>query len=273
MRNDSEAPSREHAPAGDLAGLRLAQVALFLDVDGTLLELAETPDAVCVDTAVKELLRILCLRTAGAVALVSGRSIAALDALFAPLLLPAAGLHGFERRSATGAYCRHVLPPGAALDQARRLMTQMAARHAGLMFEDKQFALALHYRQAPELESHVIRAVEAIAHVAGTGLQIQRGRRVIELRPASAAKGSAVAEFMTEPPFRGRRPVCIGDDLTDESAFEWANSVGGLSIAVNVSRDTAATVRLPSVAAAREWLHALAERTESRLSRRREDRI
>ena len=262
MRPDSEALSGEHASAVDAAGLELRQAAFFLDVDGTLLELAETPDAVRVEPPVKELLRILSLQTAGAVALVSGRGIAALDALFEPLLLPAAGLHGFERRNASGTYCRHASPPGPALDRARRLMSQVVARHAGLLLEDKRFALALHYRQAPELESRVIRDVEAIAHAVGSGLHVQRGRMVIELRPASATKGTAVAEFMQEQPFLGRRPVCLGDDLTDESAFAWVNSVGGLSVAVNVSRDTAATMHLPSVAAARNWLQALAARAD-----------
>jgi trehalose 6-phosphate phosphatase len=239
--------------------MRPADHAFFLDVDGTLLELAETPDAVIVEPGLLELLRALSLRSRGAVAFVSGRSIATLDSLFQPLLLPAAGLHGFERRDASGAYCRHTLPPGQALAQARESMQKIVARNSGLLLEDKRFALALHYRHAPSLEHAIVTEVEAMARDIAPALEVQRGRMVVELRPASASKATAVAEFMREPPFAGRRPICLGDDLTDECAYEWVNSVGGISIAVGVTRRTLARAHLRSVRAARMWLARLLE--------------
>ncbi|HWG30809.1 MAG TPA: trehalose-phosphatase [Steroidobacteraceae bacterium] len=232
----------------------LSAAALFVDVDGTLLEIAPTPHAVRVEPELTALLRSLLLATSGALALVSGRSIAELDALFLPLTLPAAGLHGFERRGASGSYeCRR-LPPAPALEQARRALLELADQHPGLLVEDKRFSLAMHYRRAPHLGSVVVRAMTDIAAGVRPEFELQMGKMVAELRPAGSTKGAAVAEFMTEHPYRGRLPIYIGDDLTDESAFEWVNGVGGLSIAVNVSGATAARERLPDVTAVRAWL-------------------
>jgi trehalose 6-phosphate phosphatase len=232
----------------------LSSVALFIDVDGTLLEIAPTPLAVRVDPELTDLLRALFLGTSGALALVSGRSIAEMDALFVPLTLSAAGLHGFERRGASGSYDYRRLPAAAVLERARRTMLELANQHPGLLVEDKRFALALHYRRAPHLESVVVRAMTQIAASVRPEFELQMGKMVAELRPAGATKGAAVGEFMSEHPFRGRVPIYIGDDLTDESAFEWVNGAGGLSIAVNVSGATAARERLPSVSAVRAWL-------------------
>lgn len=231
-----------------------AAPALFLDVDGTLLDIAETPDAVQVTPRILRILRALRLYTEGALALVSGRSLANLDLLFEPLLLPAAGLHGFERRSALGAHHRRPIPNGAILQRAREALHGLAARHDGLLVEDKRFALALHFRQAPHLARTVVEAMSEIAAAAQPELVLQLGRMVAELRPAAAGKGAAVDAFLAEAPFIGRYPVYIGDDLTDESAFERVNNAGGLSIAVNVRRPTAALASLPSVAAVHEWL-------------------
>lgn len=232
----------------------LSSVALFIDVDGTLLEIAPTPLAVRVDSGLTDLLRALLLGTSGALALVSGRSIAEMDALFLPLTLAAAGLHGFERRGASGSYDCRRLPAAPALERARALLLELANQHPGLLIEDKRFSLALHYRRAPQLENIVVRAMTDIAASVRPEFELQMGKMVAELRPAGSTKGAAVSEFMAEHPFRGRVPVYIGDDLTDESAFEWVNGAGGLSIAVNVSGATAARERLPSVSAVRAWL-------------------
>jgi trehalose 6-phosphate phosphatase len=239
-------------PAGNIP---LADLALFLDVDGTLLELAPVPDAVQVFPATLDLLRQLTTCTDGAVALVSGRAISTLDALFQPLRMPAAGLHGFERRNAAGGYSRHASPGGAQLERARRLLVDFTNGYPGLLLEDKEFALAVHYRAAPELAAEVERVITQIACRVQCGLEVQPGQRVMELRPAGANKGAALGEFMREPPFQGRFAVMIGDDLTDESAFHWVNSAGGLSIAVNVSHPTVATARLASVQDVHAWLH------------------
>jgi trehalose 6-phosphate phosphatase len=240
--------------------LPVGKCAFFLDLDGTLLEFATRPDAVSVDAGLRALLEELRSRSGGALALVSGRSIATLDALLAPLRLPAAGLHGFERRDAAGVVRTHPPPDRRRLEEARRQMEQWVRTHPRLVLEDKGFALALHYRRVPKLESAVVEAVIAIAaRVRGSGLAVQRGHMVVELAPAGVNKGSAVAAFMAEPPFAGRRPLCAGDDLTDEPAFEWVNAAGGVSVAVSAARPTAARTHLNSVDEVRAWLRALLE--------------
>lgn len=233
------------------------ELAFFLDIDGTLIELASTPDTVVVDAAIRDLLRALVRASDGAVAFVSGRSIATIDQLFHPLQIPAAGLHGFERRSATGEHSRCPLPEDATLDHARSQLRALAERFPGVLLEDKQFTLALHYRQVPTFESKLLQAVEDIARPLRSGFETQRGRMVIELRPRNSTKAGAVSAFMQEAPFRGRTPVFVGDDLTDECAFEWVNSAGGYSVAVGVERETVARAHVASVPAAREWLRSL----------------
>jgi trehalose 6-phosphate phosphatase len=253
-------PSREVARPPQ--ALRPDACAFFLDLDGTLLELAPQPDAVRVEPQLLELLRALAQRSGGALALVSGRSIATLDTLLQPLKLPASGLHGFERRSAAGTAVQRELPNRRALEDARRLLQELVAREPRLLIEDKGVALALHYRQAPQLESEVVDAVTAIAAGLSGSLRVQRGRMVIELAPAAVSKATAIAEFMREQPFRGRVAVYAGDDLTDEPAFEWVNAAGGISVAVDVTHPTSARTRLASVAEVQAWLRALLSVTE-----------
>ena len=237
--------------------LALTAIALFLDVDGTLLEIAATPQAASVSDDLRERLRTLAQAGGGAVALVSGRALVDLDALFAPLTLPSAGLHGFERRDACGAYYRRPVPSSAALEVARRAMLDLAQRHAGLLVEDKRFALALHYRKAPHLEETVVKTMQDVAAGLAQELELQRGKMVVELRPLGATKAQAVAAFMAEAPFAGRLPVFIGDDLTDEPAFELVNRLGGLSVVVSATRASAALNRLADVAAVHDWLSRL----------------
>ena len=237
----------------------LSSFALLLDVDGTLLEIAETPRAVKVPPELLEMLRSLTLKTGGALALVSGRSIADLDALFAPLLLPSAGLHGFERRDARGEYQRAPPPDAVLLQSAREALHRLASMSKHLLVEDKRFSLALHYRRAPELGQTVVDAMREIAPGLQPDFVLQLGRRVAEFRPRASDKGAAVKAFLAEPPFRGRFPIYIGDDLTDEAAFEQVNLAGGISIAVNVRRPTVARAALPDVPAVHGWLRGLPE--------------
>jgi trehalose 6-phosphate phosphatase len=237
--------------------LALTAIALFLDVDGTLLEIAATPYAVSVSSDLRQRLRTLSSAGGGAVALVSGRAIADLDALFAPLTLPSAGLHGFERRGAAGGYRRRPLPSRAALEAARNAMVDLADRHAGLMVEDKRFALALHYREAPHLEDAVVKAMENVASRLTGELELQHGKMVVELRPVGATKAEAVAAFLSEAPFAGREAVFIGDDLTDEPAFELVNRLGGRSVVVGAERPSAARACLADVTAVHDWLAQL----------------
>ncbi|GAC1455122.1 MAG: trehalose-phosphatase [Steroidobacteraceae bacterium] len=242
--------------------LPLDGCALFLDLDGTLLEFAPRPDAVSVEPALLALLHALLRRAGGALAVVSGRSIATLDTLLAPLRLPLSGLHGFERRDNSEVLVRHERPNLAVLQQARHLMAQWVTREPRLVIEDKGLALALHYRQAPHLETAVVDSVTAIAARPGSGLRAQRGRMVVELTPGAVSKATAIAEFMRQAPFQGRRPLYVGDDLTDEPAFEWVNAAGGISVAVDVAPPTSARAHLGSVREVRAWLRALLDAAE-----------
>jgi trehalose 6-phosphate phosphatase len=234
-------------------------LALFLDVDGTLLELAETPDRVVVPPSLVPLLAQVSERSGGALALVSGRMLSAIDALLAPLRLPAAGLHGFERRDFAGVVHRQAAPKAAALARARSKLRQYAADRAALLLEDKGSALALHFRAAPELAQEAEAEVRAVARESGD-FSVVCGRMVVELRPARATKGAALAAFMREPPFQHRHPVMVGDDITDEDAFEWVNAAGGVSVGVGIARPTAASIRLASVDQVHGWLAGLRQR-------------
>lgn len=237
--------------------LPLAAIALFLDVDGTLLDIAASPQSVSVPDELLQRLRALFAASGGAVALVSGRALADLDRLFAPLRLPSAGLHGFERRDAAGVVSRRPLPSAAALEAARAAMLHLATRHPGLFVEDKQFALALHYRGAPHLEETAVEVMRGIAASVADQLELQRGKMVVELRPKGATKADAVSAFLEEAPFAGRIPIFFGDDLTDESAFGLVNERGGLSVLVGPDRPSAARARIADVAAVRSWLAEL----------------
>lgn len=235
-----------------------ADWALFLDVDGTLLDHAERPDAVRPGAAEVRLLEALGLACGGALALISGRAVADLDAMFAPLALPAAGQHGIERRDAAGALHRHALP-SQALRRAAARIGEFAARHRGLVFEDKGDNLALHFRMAPQLAGAAEAALGEAAATLGAGFELLRGKMVVELKPSGRDKGSAIGEFMREPPFAGRRAVFVGDDQTDEYGFGVVNRLGGYSVKVGAGASTA-RYRLADAAAVRAWLARWAAR-------------
>jgi trehalose 6-phosphate phosphatase len=226
--------------------------ALFLDGDGTLLDIAERPDLVDAHKIDCALVEGLQRAANGALALISGRSLGQLDELFAPLRLPAAGQHGFERRDVQGRRHRHRFPV-ETLASAKEKLRAFAGRHAGLVLEDKGASLALHYRLAPELEHAALQAMRGACAPLGSTVQIQGGKMVWELKPAGADKGMAIEEFMREPPFAGRTPVFLGDDVTDEYGFRVVNRLGGHSIKVGAG-ETQARWRLVDPAAARAWL-------------------
>lgn len=226
--------------------------AYFLDVDGTLIEIAETPDAVHVDTALLDLIARLHRGSDGAMALVSGRAISDLEKLLDTLHLPLAGQHGLERRDASGRLWMHAAPP-AAKCAIKEALAPVLARHPGLLLEDKGLTLALHYRLAPHLASYVQRLMSRLAQDANAGLEVQRGKRVAEVKPAGIDKGTAVSEYLAESPFLVRRPVFIGDDLNDEHGFAEVNKLDGISIKVGKGK-SCARFRLPDVAAVRYWL-------------------
>lgn len=228
-------------------------IAWFFDVDGTVAEIAERPDAVRVDPALAELIATLHRQSQGALALVSGRPIADLDALFPGARYPAAGQHGLERRGADGAVTSVAREQGAALDGARAFLEELVSRHRGLRLEVKPHALALHYRQAPALASFVHRTMRTLVQGLGAGYTLQPGKRIVELLPKGSDKGTAVEAFLAEPPFMGRTPVFVGDDLTDEHAFAIVNAREGYSVKVGPG-PTVARWRLANVRAVRHWL-------------------
>jgi trehalose 6-phosphate phosphatase len=189
------------------------------------------------------------------VALVSGRSIDYLDALFAPLRLPAAGLHGVERRKATGAM------HGASfvdtqLDPARAAVAALIDAHPGTSVEDKGRTIAVHFRMAPQHEASVRQALIAIAQPLGSNYHIQDGNKVLEIKPRGFTKASAIKAFLHEPPFSGRRPVFVGDDLTDQDGFKIVEDQGGISIAVGDR--VHGQFRMENAAAVRDWLESIA---------------
>lgn len=240
----------------------VAQVAwaYFLDVDGTLLDIAETPSAVEVDAALLALIARLHRGCDGAVALISGRALSDLDDRLGSLRLPMAGQHGLERRDVAGRLWIHAPPPEAKC-AIKAALAPLIERHPGLFLEDKGLTLALHYRRVPTLASHAHRLMTRLVADAGGVLELQKGKRVVEVKPAGIDKGTAIGEYLAESPFMGRRPVFIGDDTNDEHGFAAINRADGLSIKVGAGA-TCARYRLPDVAAVRGWLAgALTENT------------
>ena len=225
--------------------------AWFLDVDGSLIDIAATPSAILVPDGLAERLAALSARYDGAVALVSGRSIDNLRRLFDPFRPPAAGLHGLERVTADGRVIRPRQTAG--LDDIRARLMAFAGAYDGLALEDKGLTLALHYRQAPDRQQEARRAVD-LAVAAHPGFRVMAGKMVFEVEPAGYDKGKAVVDFMAEPPFTGRVPVFVGDDVTDEWGFRAAEALGGVSVLVGPPRATAARFGLDDPAACRAWL-------------------
>jgi len=227
---------------------------LFLDIDGTLLDIAPTPDAVSVDATLLNLLRRLERACDGAIALITGRPIAAVDALFAPLQLPVAGVHGFERRNAQGHYFRPGFV-GAGLSYLRSEVTALAQSLPGVLLEDKGCAFALHYRQAPNLEETVRLRLARLVSAALPAFELLDGDHVVEVKPIEHDKSTAIEAFMQEDPFAGRMPVFIGDDTTDLDGFVAMKRFNGLAIAVG-SRIPGER-RLASPRDVRAWLESL----------------
>lgn len=233
---------------------RLAPAALFLDFDGTLVDLAEAPGAIAVPSGLKPLLDRLAGRLDGRLAIVSGRAIDDLQGHLGASAAVLSGSHGAELLYADGRRVPVSAPPGLAA--AREAVRRFAAGADGLLVEDKPAGIALHYRLAPEREDSVGDFIEALA--GRSGLALQRGKMVAELRPVGTDKGAALRRLMAEPPFAGARPVFVGDDLTDEHAFEAAAALGGAGVLVGPARATAARWRLDDVAAVTGWLEAAA---------------
>lgn len=237
--------------------------AFFLDLDGTLAEIKPQPEQVVIPESVRQALAKLARQQQGAVALISGRSIAELDALLSPYRFPVAGVHGAERRDIHGQIHRATLPAGLAASLQQELLQALAAM-PGCRLESKGVAFALHYRQAPQYAQNIQRLAEDLV-ARHPELAIQPGKCVVDIKPAGVNKGAAISAFMQESPFRGRQLVFVGDDLTDEAGFMAVNQCHGVSVKVG-PEDTAAHWRFSDVAEVQQWLWQLTQQKQRALA-------
>lgn len=233
--------------------------ALFLDVDGTLIEFAADPDAVVLLPEVRDAIGRISDRLEGAVALISGRPLEQLDRLFAPLHLPAAGLHGHQLRGVAEHAPAGNDDPDSDTSQWLHTVHQQAMRfahgHPGVLIEDKGRSLALHWRGAPHA-AHEVQAFAARQLRDNAGYRLQPGDHVVEFVPEGSDKGRALRQLMQQVPFRDRVPVFLGDDLTDEHGFEAANALHGWSVRVGEREPSAAVFALAHVRQVHDWLQA-----------------
>jgi trehalose 6-phosphate phosphatase len=226
--------------------------ALFLDFDGTLVEIADRPDAVIVPPELQPTLRALRDGLGGAMAIVTGRSIAVIDGFLDPDRFDVAGLHGAEYRLAGELFpCRPQDHPD--LRSAIEELEDRFASEPGILIEDKGCSVAVHWRLAPEAEELASATIGEMAAVLGPAYRLQLGKAVAEVLPARATKGGIIRHFLTQGPYRGRSPIFIGDDLTDEQAFEAVDAAGGISIRVGQG-PTRARYRMAAPSALREVL-------------------
>lgn len=229
-------------------------IALFLDVDGTLLEIRDDPSEVRADSELVAVLGACAKKLGGALSLISGRSINEVDRIFAPAIFPVAGAHGAELRFGQSETVT------ATDDRLPRPIVDsievFAQGKDGLLVEHKRGGISLHYRRAPRLESQCRRFVESLMATLGDAFRLIDGKMVLEIAPESNNKGAAIGAFMAHSPFAGRRPVFVGDDVTDEDGFREVNERAGLSIRVGEARETEAQYRLPDVDSARLWLRS-----------------
>jgi trehalose 6-phosphate phosphatase len=244
--------------AGDPPDLP-ARASLFLDFDGTLVQLAPRPQDVAVAAWVVPTLLSLIRKLEGALAIVSGRPLSAIDAFLQPLVLAGAGCHGVERRNASGRIELHEAAPPAGVVSCARALAQ---RHSGLLLEAKPSGLALHFRASPELGAMCREQLaRALAEAPGAALEweLLDGHCVCDLKQRAVSKGGAVRACLSEAPFAGRLPVFVGDDVTDEDGIRAVQAAGGFGIRVGPG-DSQARYRLTNTDAVADWLrHAATE--------------
>lgn len=232
----------------------LRGASLFLDFDGTLVEIAADPAAVEVTSELRSLLTVLQERLDGRVAVLTGRAADDVEAKLQPVRMVLGGSHGLETRINGASAVRVERPRG--LDEAISKLRVLQRRYAGVLVEEKPLGVAVHYRQAPGAEAACREAATEAAR--SCGLELQPGKMVFELKPPGGNKGAALRSIMEEPGFAGTVPVFLGDDLTDEPGFEAARQLGGAGVLVGEQRETAALYRIASVGEALEWLRGAA---------------
>jgi trehalose 6-phosphate phosphatase len=230
--------------------------ALFLDFDGTLVDIVERPDAVRIDPALPDVLRRLQERLGGALAIISGRPIAFLDPHFAPHHFDIAGLHGLEHRIGGRIFLCDPDEHPALREMVGRL-TDTVAQKPGILIEDKGCSVAIHWRLAPQEKDFALATARAAIEALGGHYRVQYGKAVAEILPAAAGKGKVIEKFLHQAPYAGRRPIFAGDDLTDENGFKTVNAHDGLSIRIGEG-ETIARLRLATPAALRHALSAWA---------------
>jgi trehalose 6-phosphate phosphatase len=240
------------AELGSPPALQLAGTALFLDLDGTLAPLAERPEDVAPEPRRTRLIDGLTAGLDGRLAVVSGRTLADIDRILERRVPCVAAVHGLVRRGCDGEVTE--APPHPALAHAVCAFRGVARRDPGLIVEEKGASVALHFRLAPGCAAEARLAARRLAE--DTGLVLQEGDMVAELRTPGPTKGDSIRAFMADPLFAGARPVFAGDDLTDEHGFDAARDLGGYGVLVGASRPTAAAFRLDGVAALMAWLEA-----------------
>jgi trehalose 6-phosphate phosphatase len=243
---------------GDVVLASPREWALFLDIDGTLLGVASTPDAVRVPRAVVTLLDNLVREFEGAVAFLTGRRVAEADRLFAPLRLVASGVHGTElRRERDGPIERLAPHVSSSIVQA---LNEVGAIAPGIMIEQKGSGVAVHYRKAPAARPAIEAEVQRVLQETNCGLVIRQGRKVLELVPKTFSKATAMRELLALEPFKGRRPVMVGDDAGDESALVAADVLGGIGLKVAGEHFRRAEADFSGVESVRRWLSTLLHR-------------
>ena len=229
--------------------------AIFLDVDGTLLDIVNDPASVVADVNLTTLLRSIEARLSGALALVSGRTLEEIDRIFAPAQFTAAGAHGAQTRMPDGQLDTSLADPLPR--SATAVLGGFAARHPGLLVEIKDAGAALHYRQAPECETEARELVTSLLTNLGEEYRLIDGKMVLEIAPRRRDKGEAILRLMSDPVFTRRPPVFLGDDVTDEDGFAAVNGLNGISVRVGEAKATAALHSLPDTGSVRNWLESV----------------
>lgn len=237
-----------------------ARIALFLDLDGTVLDIAEAPAEVMAPPDLAPALRRLQMNLGGAIAILTGRKIADVDRLLFPLVLPAAGVHGSEFRSEPEGDVEigSGEVPAPLVEAVERLVASMP----GLLLEHKGISIAVHYRSVPAMQPVLETELLRLLHHHGSRLVLSHGRRVFELVPEGTSKGTALARLMRSPRFRERTPIVIGDDMADETALVAAAEFGGLGLKVEGEHFSPGDTHFKGPSDVRRWLRDLAERLE-----------